>query len=161
MAVQNVKGEFVENKLAQVPPQYPSPAHHRGSLRSTFDRARLTGTASVNSTIVMAKVPSSAVPVPGLSKIWFDDFGTNASVLDIGDANDDDGLADGIDVATAAGSADPFSAIGVEEMGDPFWKILGYSEDPGGELEIVATLKGGAATAASDVAWLLVWKHVD
>lgn len=161
MAVENLKGEFVENKLAQVPPQYPSPAHSRGSIRSHFDRVQFSATASVNSDALMARVPSSAVPVPGLSKIFFDDFGTNATVIDIGDANDPDGLADGIDVNSGAGSADPFKEIDVSEMGDPFWKILGYAEDPGGELSITLTVLGGAATAAADVAWFLVWKHVD
>lgn len=161
MAVENLKGVFVDALLDLVPPQYPSPAHNRGSLRSRFDRAQFTATASVNSTILLASVPSSAVPVPHLSRIWFDDFGTNATVLDIGDANDPDGLADGIDVASGAGNADPFAAIGVAEVGDPFWKILGYAADPGGELNITATLLGGDATAAADVAWLLVWKHVD
>lgn len=161
MAVENLKGAFVTSQIDAVPPSYPSSIHNRGSIRSVIDRVQFSATASVNSTAVMARVPSDAVPLPHLSSVFFDDFGTNATVIDIGDANDPDGLADGIDVNSGAGKADPFKEVGNNEIGDPFWKLLNYAEDPGGELEIIATVLGGAATAAADFAWVLAYKHHD
>lgn len=113
------------------------------------DTIELTA-APINDTIWLGKFPSNTVLDPAGCMVWFDDLGTSVT-LDIGDVNDPDGLTAAQDVATAAGSFNAMKTVGVENYFKPLWALLGYASDPGGLLELIGTIKGGAATGT--VSW--------
>lgn len=106
--------------------------------------------AAANDTIFLGKFPSNTVLDPDGCICWFDDLGTGVTV-DVGDSSNADGLVDGQDVASAAGSFSLLKTVDVANYFKPLWAQLGYTSDPGGLLELYATILGAAATGT--VAW--------
>jgi len=93
----------------------------------------------------LGKIWSSARVLLGPSTIRADATGlTGIADSDIGDANDPDGLADGIDLSAANAVKSPLAAVTVAEANDPIWKILGYTSDPNTELLLYLTVKDDA-----------------
>lgn len=117
-------------------------------IRDTIELAA----AAINDTIFMGKYPSNTILDPDACKVWFDDLGTSVT-LDIGDVNDPDGLVAAQDVATAAGSASAMKTVDIANYFKPLWAQLGYAKDPGGLIELYATIKGAAATGT--LSWQL------
>ena len=113
----------------------------------------------------MHRIPSNARILPG-SKIMFDDLASTGSpTIDIGvfayksnlaNADDDDALNDGIDVATAAGEADMVKDIA--NWGLPLWDyVASEASDPGGLLDIKLTLKDAAVNVGGTITSMLVY----
>lgn len=151
-------GSLVTTHFAQTLQSQPAVAHNGGRLRSVTDYM-VAVDAAENDTVHMAKLPSNAV-IHHTSKIWFDDFGTSVT-LDIGTfnvngstADDDNSINDGVDVATAAGSADLLS--GFTKHGKYLWELAGASADPGGLIDIKATIKD-ANPGSAGMAWEIVY----
>lgn len=116
-----------------------------------------SATASVNSTYAFFQVPSNA-RIMGPSTIYVDDLASSGSpVLDIGlfpvDGNitaDDDAFRSGLDVFTAA--ANTRLITDVANIGKQAWEfVAGLTADPGGLLEIRATIKTAAINAAGTI----------
>lgn len=101
--------------------------------------------APANDTIFLGKYPSNTILDPYSCRVWFDDLGTGIT-MDVGDSSNPDGLADGVDVATAAGSFNLLVTVGIENYYKPLWAQLGYASDPGGQIELYGTILGAAAT---------------
>lgn len=129
-------------------------AVQHGRVRSLHDTVEITAGDSINSKYFLAKVPSNARIEPQ-SQIHFDAIGTSVT-LDIGDANDPDGLATFIDIS-AAGSSIVLEAVDIEDYGKYLWELLGYSEDPGGQLDLYGTLKGAAAVNTGTLTLALLY----
>lgn len=138
----------------------PEAAFAEGRMRCISTGAvAITNGNSINSLIYLGKIPSNAVPVPGLSLLKHGAV-TSVNDFDIGLYRDDvlvdiDIFADGLDISSA-GAKDPFAAIAVADWGKRVWELLGLATDPGCEYQIVATLKA-AATATASIAGQLFY----
>lgn len=119
--------------------------------------------AAAGTEYVMFRIPSAA-RIHGLSEIRFDDLASTGSpTLDIGlkavGANvttDDDALNDGIDCATAAGSARMVKDIA--NYGKMAWEyVSGQASDPGGFLDVIVTIKDAAVNTGGTITATLVY----
>jgi len=107
-----------------------------GRVRCSIDTYELVGaTVDINDRILLAKVPSGAVILP--QSTFVVDAITGLNDVDVGDANDPNGLADALDFSSAGSVA--FDAIDAADWGKKLWELLGYTSDPGGMLDIAAT----------------------
>ena len=119
--------------------------------------------AAANTEYVMVRIPSRA-RIHGLSRLAFDDLASTGSpTLDIGlkavDANvttDVDALNDGIDCATAAGTANVVKDIA--NYGKFAWEyVSGVTADPGGFLDVIVTILDAATNTGGTVTMTLVY----
>lgn len=119
--------------------------------------------AAANTQYVMVRIPSNA-RIHGLSEIRFDDLASTGSpTLDIGlkavsgnITTDDDALNDGIDCATAAGSARVVKDIA--NYGKQAWEyVSGQSSDPLGFFDVIITIKDAATNTGGTVTMTLVY----
>lgn len=105
--------------------------------------------ASAGSVYPMIRVPSG-MHIMGASKVHFDDLASSGSpTIDFGikavDANittDADALNDGVDVATAAGSASLIKDI--VNYGKKAWEFSSATDDPGGFIDITVSILDAA-----------------
>lgn len=155
MAVVNLKGSRIITGLTAVPPTLADPGEGGGRTRYWCETVEITASDSVCSTYHLARIPSNA-RIHGISKLHFDDLATTGSpTIDIGvynisgasDITDDpDALNDGIDVATAAGSASVVKDIA--NYGKRLYEyVASQTTDPKCDLDIKAKLLDAAATA--------------
>lgn len=131
------------------------PIYQAGIKGPTFIRDRINVDAAQNDRIFLGSVPSTAIIDPLASKIWFDDTGTSVT-MDVGDTTYENALVAAADVAAAAGSVSVIGSIAIENYWKPLWAQLGYSADPGGQIDLYAKLEA-ANPASSDFAWQIVW----
>lgn len=129
-------------------------------LDSTVEAA---AAASAGSVYTMARIPSNA-RIHGLSRIAFDDLASSGSpTLDIGlkavDSNvttDADALNDGIDCASAAGTANVIKDIA--NNGKRAWEYVnGVTEDPGGFLDVTISVLDAAVNTGGTISLTLVY----
>jgi hypothetical protein len=130
-----------------------------------FDLKVVTATKSVtsrtaNDTLKMVRLPSNA-RICGLSKLSFDDLASSgAPTIDIGvapvnDAGnaitaDADALNDGIDVATAAGTANVVKDHA--NYGKQLWQyVSGLTSDPGTLMDVYLSFVDANTNATGDV----------
>lgn len=127
-----------------------------GRLKYWCDTKEVTAAAD-GDIVYLAVVPSNA-RIAGISKIYFDDLASSGSpTVDLGFApirsadftKDDDCLNDGIDVATAAGSAAVIKDIA--NYGKMAWELLGLSADPKCDMDLIATVKDAATNQTGTV----------
>lgn len=140
----------VARNPATVRPTQVSSAHSRGTDHVLVRDQIELAAAPANDLISLAVLPSNTILDPDGCICWFDDLGAGVT-MDVGDATNADGLTDGQDVATAAGSFNLMKSVGIENYFKPLWETLGMTEDPGGTIELFATILGAAATGT--VAW--------
>ena len=123
-----------------------------GTLKSKTVTVEISAAASTTSTYFQGKlrIPSIA-RLSGLGKVHFDDLASSGSpTLDVGlfavnsnITSDDDALNDGIDCASAAGSASIIKDI--SNYGKRAYEFVsGQTSDPQGELDFVVTIKDAA-----------------
>lgn len=158
-AVVNLKGSEVMTG-ADASPIVKAPVNQAGGrVRYWSDTVETNADDSVNSTYLLARLPSNAIILPS-SKIHVDDLATaGAPTLDIGIFNrsgksditdDDNAIATGVDAATAG-------ATGLNQtitnFGKELWELLASppSKDPGVDLDIKATLKAAAINQAGTI----------
>lgn len=126
---------------------------HFGGKNTVFVRDVFDGDAAQNDTISLGVLPSTAILDPVASVVAFDDMGTSIT-LSVGDATHATALVNAADVATAAGQISALKSVDIINWGYPLWKMLGYAADPGGNIELLATL-GGGDPASGTIAWQL------
>lgn len=120
-------------------------AHEKGTDHILIrDRVELSA-APADDRIFLGRFGSRTVLDPDGCIAWFDDLGTGVTI-DVGDATNPDGLVDGQDVATAAGSFNLLKTQDVSAYFKPLWEQLGMSEDPDAPIDLYATILGAAAT---------------
>lgn len=117
-----------------------------GRLRRWVDMVEVTAAISIGSTYTFARLPSTCYLSPQ-STVYWDDMGTGGATLDIGDSNDADALATDIAIDTAASSSILQEHKGIETYAQPLWQMLGRSSDPGGTIDLLATLATADASA--------------
>lgn len=114
----------------------------------------LAGTEAANDIINLCLLPAGAIPIPQLSKVTCADPGTTLT-LDVGNADDGDGFADGI-VLSAGGSVEFTSGTA------PAWlpQTPLVADAGSGNSAIQATVASAASLTASVVLYfLLAWKR--
>lgn len=135
---------------------------HLVALTTTLEVA---AAASAGTVYPMIRVPSN-MHVMGTSKLFFDDLASSGSpTIDVGvkavDGNittDNDIMNDGIDVYTAAGSASLIKDIA--NYGKMAWELAGAASDPGGLIDITATILD-AATNTGGTLTLEFFGYID
>lgn len=119
--------------------------------------------AAAGTEYVFARIPANA-RISGLSMVYFDDLASTGSpTIDFGlkavDSNvttDDDALNDGVDVATAAGSARLVKNIA--DYGKRAWEyVSGQTTEPAGFLDVIVTTKDAACNTGGTVTMSLVY----
>jgi len=129
-----------------------------GRLNSMIGTIALASAVAQNDRVLLGTIASNAV-LSSLGKVDFDAFGTGATLELGGDVNalagSDNNLIAAGSIASA-GSLSAMAAIAIQNREKYLWEQLGYTEDPGGTLEIWATLTG-ANPAAGDLAWEIIY----
>lgn len=119
--------------------------------------------AAAGTEYVMARIPTRA-RIHGLSRVQYDDLASSGSpTIDFGlkavAANvttDDDALNDGVDVATAAGTANLIKDHA--NNGKQAWEyVSGQTTDPGGFLDVIITTKDAACNTGGTITATLVY----
>ena len=121
-------------------------AKNHGRVRIAIDEIEVAASYAASDRIFMAKIPSDAVLLPQ-STFYFDDLGT-APTLDFGDANDPNGLATVVAVGTA-GNSPILEAVDIANYGQRLWELLGYTSDPGGQIDLFFTVVGDIDAAGT------------
>ena len=158
MAVQDLKGSRIITGLTATPATLADAGEGGGRVKVWVETVEVGNADSVSSTYHMARLPSNA-RILGMSKIYFDDLATVGSpTLDIGiyntssrtDITDDaDALNDGIDCATAAGSASLVKDI--SNYGKRLYEYVnGQTTDPKCDLDIKVKLLDADLSATPD-----------
>ena len=158
MAVVTLVGTKTTDLIA-TPQVIISSRHHYGRVRSTFDVVECNSGDTATSTYHLARLPSNAVILPS-STIYFDNIGgATPTTLDLGvyavdanlsNADDPDGINDGIDVSSA-GSASVIKDFATSATA--LWDyVASESSDPGGLLDIKAYLQDAVTDGAGSIA---------
>ena len=139
-----------------------------GRLRQVADTAELT-TPDSTSTVWLARLPSNAVLVFGLSLIFWDDLASIGSpTVDIGTFNpsgrtgltdDDNSLFDGGDLATANTTGVKLGNIDVggANLYKYLWEHAGATSDPKQMIDIKATVQDANCNASGTFSWVIVY----
>lgn len=111
---------------------------------------------STNSKIYLGRLPTSAIVLP--QSILYHGAVTGVTDFDIGLEKDGvlvdiDVLADGLTLASA-GNKQVTAALATGQIGRRLWEVAGLSNDPGGEYDIIGTLKADASAGASIEAFI-------
>lgn len=149
MAVVTIMGSKARALESAFPPSRAPAGFDKGRVRQIVDNAIFANGNSVASLCLLGRVPSDAVINPA-SMIYFGAFGTSCT-LNIGDANDDDGLATLIAVASA-GSSPILEAMTAQNYPKRLWEHLNYAADPRRMIDLFAKIAG--ADASTGTAWL-------
>lgn len=139
-------------------PRVPLPGEEtQGHVKQLVSTKPLLNGDSATSTINFGSVPSNARIHPlsllsndGLTSLVDFDLGIGKTVGGTFTMKDADCLVDGADIHTA-GTKNAVSAVAIENYRKPLWEIAGYSDDPGGDLDIVGTINTAGPTADGDV----------
>lgn len=103
---------------------------------------------SANSVLYIGKVPSNAIIDPD-SRYYFTAI-TGLTDLDIGFANAPAALVDGDDLATAGSQTlAGHGTLTPANMAKRAWELAGLTADPGGNLDVFATMKAAAAAGGT------------
>jgi hypothetical protein len=123
-------------------------------IRNFVSTVEIANGDSIASVVYFGQLPSNARLVAALAKLFYDAL-TGVTDFDLGGVLTPDALVNGADIHLA-GSSSAVAAIGIEKYTQPLWKLLGYTADPGGSLDIIGTLKA-AATADGSITLALPW----
>lgn len=117
------------------------------SVRVIYSKISVANGDSIASLLYLGRVPSNARILPNSTFYYSAITGLNS--LDIGFAGAVNALVAAKDV-TAAGNASLVSAITAGNLGKKAWEMAGLAADPGGLIDVFATMNA-AATAAGTI----------
>jgi hypothetical protein len=117
-----------------------------------------TGDLAQNDTVSLGELDWDTFLDPALSIVEFSDFGTSVT-LDIGDVTSPSALCADLDIATAAGTANPLRSVSIANRRLPLWQMLGYAslaaaKAVGSRCELLASFKD-ANPASGTLGWTL------
>lgn len=139
------------------------PGEHGGRVRRAVAEAALTsGNPASGEYINLFYLPKGAF----IQDIWvFSDGVTSLSDEDIGDANDQDALMDGLDLSSAAHLKASDAEQGsngydiTTESDQPLWQLLGYSTAADAPQEVLIRIEssgsGGSGTVSVVVTYVV------
>lgn len=117
------------------------------------DLAALANTNVIGDQISLGIFKSNTLLDPR-SYMWWDAAGAGVTV-NIGDVNHANALGAAVSIA-AAGNGALWAAFTPAKIGQPLWQVLGYASDPGGTIELLATIAGANVANAANVAWQIL-----
>lgn len=143
------------------PKQQPLPAETtQGHVKVLVSTVEIANGDSATSTVKFGAIPSnarilrnSALDTDALTGVTDLDLGigkTDGGVLTVKNVNC---LIDGADVHTAGSKS--LSNIDLAALPKAAWELAGYTQDPGGKVDIVATLNAAATAAGTATLTLL------
>lgn len=153
MAVVTTKSATITNRDA-VPAVINDGRLERGALRSSHGYVTAVNGDSIGSKYVLASVPSSAM----VRQVLLSNDAITTCAADIGVyRNTKDGGAvvsaalfgSAVSLASAQSNVDVTNEstnYGVDKQEQPLWQAAGLTSDPGGTLDIVATLTAAAGS---------------
>jgi hypothetical protein len=126
-----------------------------GRVRVIFSKAVLANGDSATSKIFLGKIPSSAIMLKQFSRVSTEAI-TGLTDVDIGlylngvaaGTGGAEIIANGQTFATAADVA-LLAGVTTPNLGLRVWELLGLTQDPGVEYDVVALLNAGAGAAGS------------
>lgn len=125
----------------------------QGVQRAISSQIAITNGDSAASKFYIGKVPSNALILP--DSAYYHEAVAGVTDLDVGFENDPDALVDGDDVSSAGSQTlAGHGTFTAPNMNKRAWQLAGLSSDPGGELDVFATLKA-ASTATKVIHFLL------
>lgn len=144
-------------------PRNPLPAEEtQGRVHHLVSTIEVANGDSITSTIKFGSIPSnarisrgSALDYDALTSLTDFSLGvgkTSGAVMTVQSAAC---LIANADIHTAGSKA--FTAIDIANLAKPLWQIAGYSDDPGGDLDIIGVLNaasGAAGTITCTVSFL-------
>jgi hypothetical protein len=166
MAVDHVKSATITNLDAS--PVVPNTAGRGagGLLKEVSGYATAVASSSADATYQLVRIPSTAV----VKSIIFESEAQTAGKFDLGlyyatdgqggkpaallaaDAIDQDFFATVIDCAAAVVPTEVVQEAGtytLDKRNQPIWQAVGLTSDPGGQFDIVATVKTTAITTGT------------
>lgn len=161
MTVETLDGTRVMTRITQSPPAVVPSGLYGGRVRCLLETVEMDAAASVNSTYRLGRVPANAFPLPQSRLYWDDLSSSGAPQLKLGlfgtkITDDDDAFLTGLDLATAGAGTGLIADIA--HIGRPFWSFVnGQMKDPGGELDIVATLANQGVTGGGTLSLALLY----
>ncbi|NOV24163.1 hypothetical protein E5S69_11635 [Cupriavidus necator] len=153
MAVVTTKSATITNRDA-VPAVINDGRLERGSLRSSHGYVTAVNGDSIGSKYILASVPSTAMVRKVLASCaaittCAADIGVYRNTKDGGAVVDADFFASAQSLASALSNADVTNESGtytMDKQEQPLWQAVGLTTDPGGTLDIVATLTAAAGS---------------
>lgn len=128
---------------------------YRGATSHILDGAKYANGALIGDKCYIGEVPSRAVILPQ-SIVYFGAFGTSCT-LNIGDANDPDGLATAVAVASG-GNTPLIEAVTNENILKPLWELLAYATDPDRMIDLYASVAGAnVSTTTAYLTWSILF----
>lgn len=116
---------YMDDVTGQNPGALAAAKFANAKVVHSLENFAITAGDAQDSTYYVARVPRDAVPLPGNFSIV---HGANMPAdLDFGDSFNPDGLVDGYNGSSGAGSKDCSPAIA--DVGKPFWELLGYAAE--------------------------------
>lgn len=132
---------------------YPAPGglsvdavNAEGSVRCCYSKISVANGDSATSKLYLGRVPSNARILP--NSTLYNSAITGLTTLDVGFTGAVAALLAAGDVSTA-GSKSLVAAIAAGNLGRRAWQQAGLASDPGGLLDIFATMNAGATAAGT------------
>lgn len=123
-------------------------------VKSMSATVNFATTDSAFSVVYVGKLPSNARILPG-STLRYGSL-TGASISVGFDVNAKPAALVSAQSIAAAGNSSLVSAVALTDLPKQVWQLAGYTQDPGGMINVIGTLQT-AATAAGDVVFDLLF----
>lgn len=125
----------------------PKAYHTRASVRAMVGSIAVANGDSIASKFYIGKIASNARLLPS-STLRYTAITSGATNLGF-DITDKGAVLVSAQSIASAGSSSAVAAVAVADLVKPLWQLAGYTQDPGTELDIVATLTAAAAAAGT------------
>lgn len=151
MAVVTKYGSAARDPAVKPPLLIPAGIRN-GKLRTLFSSVPIANGDSTNSVLHFGAVPSTARLAP--NGLLLTTAITSLTDFDLGMAGAIDKLVDGQSLASASRTLSAVSAVAIADFAKPLWQVLGLAADPGGDIDIIGTLKADAGANGTLGLWL-------
>jgi hypothetical protein len=170
MTVKHQQSTSITNDQAAIRVPNATGAGAEGYMKNVSDSVVVVAASAADSTLRILRVPTNAK----VKTVWLDSQAQGAGAFDVGVYYPTDGLtgkpdlaANAISQAFFASAVDCSGAVAKDitnESGtytanlwnQPLWQALGIASDPGGEFDIVATVKTTDVTTGTGIFGLQV-----
>lgn len=171
MTVKHQQSTSITNRQATIVVPNATGAGAEGYLKEVSDSVIVVAASAANSTLRVLRVPTNAK----VKRVMFQSQAQGAGKFDIGVYYPTDGptglpdlaanaisqafFATAVDCSSAVTPTDETNTNGLytaDLMNQPLWKALALASDPGGEFDIVLTVKTTDVTTGTGIAGLSV-----
>lgn len=165
MTVKHQQAVSITNRQATIVVPNATGAGAEGYLKNVGDSVVVVAASAADSTLRICRVPTNAK----VKTVWLDSQAQGAGAFDVGVYYPVDGptgkadlAANAISQAFFASAVDCSAAVSKDitnesgtytsdKWNQPLWQALGIATDPGGEFDIVATVKTTDVTTGTGI----------